>query len=122
MSRTVLDITVNGKLVPEVRSEVLAWMRERKYRIPSEREKSVRGRKGRGWITAPLNFEVLFTQKGFGVVVHIEGYVGILGVSEEDFEMRGDLFASGAKIRGQGELESLLDRLGPFGPSPSRSA
>lgn len=38
MSRTVLDITVNGKLVPEVRSEVLAWMRERKYRTLSELE------------------------------------------------------------------------------------
>ena len=118
MSRTVLDITVNGKLVPEVCSEVLAWMRERKYRILSERERSVRGRKGRGWMTAPLNFEVFFTQKGFGVVVHIEAYVGILGISEEDFETRG-LFASGAKIRGQGELESLLDRLGALGPPPS---
>jgi hypothetical protein len=113
MGRTIEEVLVTGRNLPEVKAEVLLWIREWGISIVEERDDFVRGRMGIPGglgLTAPKYFEVTIRPQENGLLVHTEGWIGVYGLSESSFSKNA--FLGGIPRRkGWKTIEQLWNRL-----------
>jgi len=113
MGRTVEDVLVSGRILQEVKAEVLRWIEEWGISKEEERDDFIRGRMGIPGglgLTAPKYFEVSLRPHENGVLVHTEGWIGVYGVSESSFSKSA--FLGGIPRRkGWKTIEQLWTRL-----------
>ncbi len=88
MSRTIQEMPVYGRSYQDIRNEILRWMNDNKVKLVEERQDFMKGRigvPGGLGLTAPKYFEIYFKPIQGGMIVHTEGFIGVYGVSEQDF-------------------------------------
>src|SRR4030042_3010808 len=116
MSRSIEEINIVGRNYDEVRNEVIQWMNDNKVKLVEENPGYIKGRIGLPGglgFTAPKYFEITMRADQRAILVHIEGFIGVYGVSESSFSANAVL---GALPRRQGWkiMGNLLARLKPF--------
>ncbi len=101
--RTVKDVFVNGRSLPEVKEELHRWVEAEKITVEVERDDFIKGRlgipSGLG-LTAPKYFEVTLKPEQNGVAVHTEGWISVFDISEKSFTNK--IFATGNIPRRKG--------------------
>ena len=124
-SRTIEDVLVSGRSLPEVREEIMRWIAEEKIIVEADSDGFVRGRlgipSGLG-LTAPKYFELSFKQDQKGVMVHTEGWISLYDVSEMSFTNSLLAFGSIPRRNGWKVMSHLWERLGTMSTQKSREA
>jgi hypothetical protein len=113
MGRTIQDVLVTGRILEEVKAEVLRWMTEWGISKVEEREDFIRGRMGVPGglgLTAPKYFEVTYKPQDYGVLVHTEGWIGVYGMSESSFS-KSAFIGVIPRRKGWKTIEQLWNRL-----------
>ena len=116
MSRSKEEIVVNGKSYDEIRNIVIDWMQENKVNLVEEKPGFIKGRigiPGGLGFTAPKFFEITMKANEGSILVDVEGFIGVYGVSESSFSATAVL---GGLPRRQGwkVMQNLIERLKPF--------
>ena len=101
MARTIRDIPVYNRTVPEVMNEIMAWVNAHKIKIEENRGTYLRvklkktlGSAGL-FVEAKKIIEIDVQQTPNGIAVHTEGYVKLpLGGGEKDFSANSHCVAN----------------------------
>jgi hypothetical protein len=113
MGRTVEDVFVSGRSIEEIGNAVFEWLREEGIEVLEKRENFVKGRMGIPGglgLTAPKYFEISFKSAENGGMVHTEGWIGVYGISEQNFSKTA-LLAGIPRRKGWKAMENLWNKL-----------
>jgi len=117
MAKTIRDIPVYNRTVPEVMNEIMAWVNAHKIKIEENRGTYLKVKLKKTlssaglFVEAPKIIEINVQQTPNGIVVHTEGFVKLpFGGGEKDFSANA-MNARAPRKEGWRAIEDLWQRL-----------